>query len=359
MSTTSLANTTHSPSSTFSLISTTYKPRSESHSFFTHFVCFATLLLVLNDIGEYIWGWADDGLFSILISTLRLIEGCADLNVDMRDAIGDTRLMLSGGFRRDGTKFDVGEAITLKEYAQALSASQVLSQSRKSRGFFSILFRSSKRSFKPTYTHKEDSDSCRIFGALMAKCVREILHITTLGHGYASYEHVDHNSEIFVFGLWDGEVLMGMGIVMNLSHIMTEFSFGPLFPEMVQPLDSSFEVMTECGSGKDKSEGLVAAQVSGTRVGLRAKWAGGELRSRGKAGGSALGSPWYGTGSDAESVFAFAECVCESDGDACFGPGSTPGPFSPMVEAGSGLPVPFLLGCGAGVYVECATVAYG
>ena len=28
---------------------------------------------------------------------------------------------------------------------------------------------------------------------------------------------------------------------MNLSHIITEFSFGPHFPDIVQPLDNSFE----------------------------------------------------------------------------------------------------------------------
>ena len=28
---------------------------------------------------------------------------------------------------------------------------------------------------------------------------------------------------------------------MNLSHIITEFSFGPHFPDIVQPLDDSFE----------------------------------------------------------------------------------------------------------------------
>ena len=31
-------------------------------------------------------------------------------------------------------------------------------------------------------------------------------------------------------------------LVMNLSHIITEFSFGPHFPDIVQPLDYSFEV---------------------------------------------------------------------------------------------------------------------
>lgn len=39
-------------------------------------------------------------------------------------------------------------------------------------------------------------------------------------------QHVDHN-------------------VMNLSHVITEFSFGEWFPEIVQPLDNSFELTTE------------------------------------------------------------------------------------------------------------------
>lgn len=29
---------------------------------------------------------------------------------------------------------------------------------------------------------------------------------------------------------------------MNLSHVITEFSFGPFFPDISQPLDNTFEV---------------------------------------------------------------------------------------------------------------------
>ena len=29
---------------------------------------------------------------------------------------------------------------------------------------------------------------------------------------------------------------------MNLSHVITEFSFGPYFPDIAQPLDNSFEL---------------------------------------------------------------------------------------------------------------------
>ncbi len=33
-----------------------------------------------------------------------------------------------------------------------------------------------------------------------------------------------------------------MFVVMNLSHVITEFSFGKHFPEITQPLDNSFEI---------------------------------------------------------------------------------------------------------------------
>src|SRR6266403_2098802 len=36
-------------------------------------------------------------------------------------------------------------------------------------------------------------------------------------------------------------ILIGF-TVMNLSHVITEFSFGKHFPEITQPLDNSFEV---------------------------------------------------------------------------------------------------------------------
>jgi endoplasmic reticulum-Golgi intermediate compartment protein 2 len=32
---------------------------------------------------------------------------------------------------------------------------------------------------------------------------------------------------------------------MNLSHVITEFSFGPYFPDISQPLDNSFELTHE------------------------------------------------------------------------------------------------------------------
>jgi len=210
-----------------------YKARSESRGFMTVFILLAAVLLMLNDLGEYIWGWpdfefgVDDNRASYLPINVDLTVNmpCKYLTVDLRDAMGD-RLFLSGGFRRDGTTFDAGQATAMKEHATALSAQQAQSQSRKGRGFFSKMFSKKQGGFKPTYNHVEDGSACRIWGTQLVKRVTANLHITTLGHGYASYEHVDHDA-------------------MNLTHVIQEFSFGQFFPEIVQPLDNSFEVTDE------------------------------------------------------------------------------------------------------------------
>ncbi|EAU85239.1 endoplasmic reticulum-Golgi intermediate compartment protein 2 [Coprinopsis cinerea okayama7 len=217
----------------FPKLPSTYKARSESRGFLMVFVIILAFLLMLNDIGEFIWGWpdfefgVDNDKGSTLPINLDMTVNmpCKYLTVDLRDAMGD-RLFLSNGFRRDGTIFDVGQATALKEHAAALSAQEAVAQSRKSRGFFATLFRSKKSKFKPTYNHQADASACRIWGTMYVKKVTANLHVTTLGHGYASYEHVDHH-------------------LMNLSHVIQEFSFGPHFPEIVQPLDNSFEATHE------------------------------------------------------------------------------------------------------------------
>jgi hypothetical protein len=72
------------------------------------------------------------------------------------------------------------------------------------------------------------------------------LHITTLGHGYSSALHVDHTrmSSGFLPDIHSPTCF----IVMNLSHVITEFSFGKHFPEITQPLDNSFEIAQDSTS---------------------------------------------------------------------------------------------------------------
>ncbi|KAI0750199.1 endoplasmic reticulum vesicle transporter-domain-containing protein [Daedaleopsis nitida] len=214
----------------FPKLPSTYKARSESRGFLTIFVAFCAFLLLLNDLGEYIWGWPEHEFGVDIIKSndmeinvdMLVNMPCQYISIDLRDAVGD-RLYLSDSFRRDGTKFDIGQATTLKEHAAALSARQAVSQARSSRGFFDTLLRRSGNKFKPTFNHTPDPDACRVYGTIVAKRVTANLHVTTLGHGYASRAHVDHSK-------------------MNLSHVITEFSFGPYFPDIAQPLDNSFEI---------------------------------------------------------------------------------------------------------------------
>ncbi|KAF8963124.1 endoplasmic reticulum vesicle transporter-domain-containing protein [Flammula alnicola] len=374
----------------FPKLPSTYKARSESRGFMTLFVALLAFMLMLNDISEFIWGWTDyefsvdNNKSSFLNINVDMVVAmpCGFLSVDLRDAMGD-RLFLSGGLRRDGTFFDAGQATALKEHSAALSASQAVAQSRNSRGMFSWLFSRQKSLFKPTYTHTPAASACRIYGTLVVKRVTANLHITTLGHGYSSYEHVDHNQ-------------------MNLSHVITEFSFGPHFPDIVQPLDDSFEATdknfiayqyfihvvpttyiaprsaplqthqysvthytrevqhdrgtpgiffkfdldplaitihqrtttflqllircvgvvggifvcmgyairittraVEVVSGADQTAGLVAAESSGVRIGLRGKWGGSELRARPKSGKLVpQGSGWTMEGGDGLSPYS-------------------------------------------------------
>jgi len=43
----------------FPKIPSTYKARSESRGFMTLFVALLAFMLVVNDIGEFLWGWPD------------------------------------------------------------------------------------------------------------------------------------------------------------------------------------------------------------------------------------------------------------------------------------------------------------
>ncbi|KAJ7189818.1 endoplasmic reticulum vesicle transporter-domain-containing protein [Mycena pura] len=220
----------------FPKLPTTYKSRSDSRGFLTIFVAFVTFLLMLNDVGEFIFGWPDyefsvdnrRGSFMNINVDLVVAMPCSFISVDLRDAVGD-RLFLSnarGGIRRDGTKFDVGQATALQKASDELSVRQTVAKSRNSRGLFSSLMQWDSTPYMPRYKHEPSATACRVSGQLEVKKVTANLHITTLGHGYASHQHVDHS-------------------LMNLSHVITEFSFGSYFPDIVQPLDNSFHVTNE------------------------------------------------------------------------------------------------------------------
>ncbi|OZJ03391.1 hypothetical protein BZG36_04000 [Bifiguratus adelaidae] len=68
----------------------------------------------------------------------------------------------------------------------------------------------------------EESNGCRISGHFQVNKVAGNLHITALGHGYGQF-HTEHSA-------------------INFTHRIDEFSFGPFYPSLVNPLDNSVEM---------------------------------------------------------------------------------------------------------------------
>ncbi|SPN97477.1 related to ERV41 - component of copii vesicles involved in transport between the ER and golgi complex [Cephalotrichum gorgonifer] len=73
---------------------------------------------------------------------------------------------------------------------------------------------------------KGKADSCRVFGSMDVNKVQGDFHITARGHGYRGVgEHLDHSK-------------------FDFSHIISELSFGPFYPSLVNPLDRTVNKAT-------------------------------------------------------------------------------------------------------------------
>ncbi|KAK4689985.1 endoplasmic reticulum-Golgi intermediate compartment protein 2, partial [Tremellales sp. Uapishka_1] len=227
----------------FPKVQSTYTVRSRRGGVLTAVVGVIIFLLVLNDLGEFLYG-APDYKFNVdqelekdlqLNVDLTVAMPCHYLTIDLRDAVGD-RLHLSDEFKKDGTTFEVGKASSMKSLSPTIpSASNIIKSARRHtpnqkrslggiRSLFSKKPRTKKQhaAYRPTIAKVDNGPACRIYGSVEVKKVTANLHVTTLGHGYMSHEHTDHT-------------------LMNLTHVIHEFSFGPFFPAISQPLDLSLE----------------------------------------------------------------------------------------------------------------------
>ena len=64
----------------FPKLPSTYKARSESRGFLTVFVALLSFFMILNDLGEYIWGWPH---YSFGVDTEWLERPFMTVNVDL------------------------------------------------------------------------------------------------------------------------------------------------------------------------------------------------------------------------------------------------------------------------------------
>jgi hypothetical protein len=93
--------------------------------------------------------------------------------------------------------------------SERISASKVISDAkratpnqRSSLSGLQALFSSNDEQrrhleYRPTHNRDEEGPACRIYGSAQVKKVTGNLHITTLGHGYMSFQHTDHEGKLW------------------------------------------------------------------------------------------------------------------------------------------------------------------
>lgn len=92
----------------------------------------------------------------------------------------------------------------------------------------------------PRLRRGETPDSCRIFGSLEGNKVQGDFHITARGHGYVEWgaqKHLDHGSMCIWLPCLTKQMLISAAF--NFSHYVTELSFGPHYPSLLNPLDKT------------------------------------------------------------------------------------------------------------------------
>ncbi|KJY01168.1 COPII-coated vesicle protein (Erv41) [Zymoseptoria brevis] len=156
---------------------------------------------------------------------------CEDIHINVQDAAGD-RVLVDKAVKEDSTLFRLwGEnrgahtlGASLKDRLEVDGNRIVQAQYQEEdvHDYLSLARGGKRYQYTPRTPRKEEPDSCRIYGSMHSNKVQGDFHITARGHGYMAYsQHLDHSA-------------------FNFSHHINELSFGPYYPKLVNPLDSTF-----------------------------------------------------------------------------------------------------------------------
>ncbi|KAJ4310469.1 hypothetical protein N0V84_010951 [Fusarium piperis] len=157
---------------------------------------------------------------------------CDDIHVNVQDASGD-RIMAAKRLHRDKTLWSQWVDSKGMHKLGRDSQGRVVTQSGwndlgyEEEGFGEehvhdiVALGRKKAKWAKTPKVKGHADSCRVYGSLHLNKVQGDFHITARGHGYmGNGEHLDHKN-------------------FNFSHIISELSYGPFYPSLVNPLDGT------------------------------------------------------------------------------------------------------------------------
>ncbi|KIW93574.1 uncharacterized protein Z519_06179 [Cladophialophora bantiana CBS 173.52] len=162
---------------------------------------------------------------------------CRDLHINVQDAAMD-RIMAGDLLKKEDTNFELwldprklfrlrkmqqgiyhglheGDRKRKKAEEEDSHVGHVLGHMRENKG--------RKFARSPRLQRHMPVNSCRIYGSLEGNKVQGDFHITARGHGYMEFgmqQHLEHN-------------------LFNFSHHINELSFGPHYPNLLNPLDKT------------------------------------------------------------------------------------------------------------------------
>lgn len=155
---------------------------------------------------------------------------CDDIHVNVQDAAGD-RIMAQQRLHRDATNWSRWvdakgiHQLGRDRHGKVNTNEGWLELGYDEEGFGEehvhdiVALGRKKAKWAKTPKLRGQADSCRIFGSLDLNKVQGDFHITARGHGYMGEgKHLDHSQ-------------------FNFSHIISELSYGPFYPSLVNPLD--------------------------------------------------------------------------------------------------------------------------
>ncbi|KAJ4302330.1 hypothetical protein N0V88_002474 [Collariella sp. IMI 366227] len=204
-----------------------YVTRTSGGGKWTVFMLALSSLLVFSELARW-WRGSEQHTFAVEKGVSHSLDlnldvvirmRCADIHVNVQDAAGD-RILAAERLKRDPTI-----------WAQWVDGKGVHKLGRDSHGkVVSTEGYMDDEGFGEEHVHDivalgrkrakwGKTPRCRVYGSLELNKVQGDFHITARGHGYMEFgEHLGHEA-------------------FNFSHIISELSFGPFLPSLVNPLD--------------------------------------------------------------------------------------------------------------------------
>ncbi|EGO60265.1 hypothetical protein NEUTE1DRAFT_56465 [Neurospora tetrasperma FGSC 2508] len=221
-----------------------YVTRTTAGGKWTVFVALVSFILFWSEASRW-WRGSESHTFAVEKGVSHALDinldivvkmKCQDIHINVQDAAGD-RILAASRLHRDPTVWQhwvdnkgihklgrdaQGKVVTGEGYMQGQGHDEGFGEEHV-HDIVSLGRRKAKWARTPRLWGATP-DSCRVFGSLELNKVQGDFHITAKGHGYMEFgQHLDHSA-------------------FNFSHIISELSFGPFLPSLVNPLDQTVNI---------------------------------------------------------------------------------------------------------------------